>query len=276
MRPYERVCFDAWRATLPSHGAYILDKQIHYLKAVHRYSRGKLLVFFPAHNLAVPEEFLFPNRSNECVCAHVQVVLESDTSRRINARIILHEGRLSSIEFRQSPEDSGFKADSQVKVVEVKVHIDPMEDTAAQPRKSYPKFWTGSLARWSLLGEVRPWAPPLEDASRVKILSSLGVKLPEDYLDVVAQVEGAQIGRVRILGVTEIRHIVLPKQNLCVLAEVEGSGVLCVDELRDSAQLLFLANDENHPEPRAGTLCAVIESILQENDPESRSQRGMS
>jgi len=116
LRGYELACVDAWRKSLSSEAARILDSQLKHMTFLQRMSRDKLLSFHVANGASLPAEFTFPNNGDELVAALVD--LRSDEKHPpTSARIVLHDGRLSSLEFRVEPSSVGLVKRGSVEVI---------------------------------------------------------------------------------------------------------------------------------------------------------------
>jgi len=258
LRKYELAALQAWRSTLPSDGGERFDRQKEVLRSVHRYSAGRLLVFFPRQD-RLPANLAFPDSSEELLVAIVTVVPRGQREPELEGRIVLHKGWLSSLEFRSQPSKLGFDKGTEVDVKHVKVARDPMrESRQGIGRLSYPHNWGGCFESLNRISVVRPKGQPVDEANRQIILAGWGASFPEDYLEIVSQADGLDIGHVHVLGLTELRSIVLPDHDLIVLAEIESKGVICLERKEEKSQVVFLQDDAESPEPLTERFCEVI------------------
>jgi len=67
------------------------------------------------------------------------------------------------------------------------------------------------------------------------------------------------MGPLKINGLSQLRSIILPKHNLCILVEVQDKGVLGIDE---NGELFFLSNDGDAPERLLASFCEAIRAHM--------------
>jgi hypothetical protein len=101
LRSYERACLLSWRSRLPQEAAILLDRQLQFLTFIQRLSDGKLITFYCREG-QLPDSVLFPNTDSESIAAIFHLRIDS-SPESIRGRIVLHKGRLSSIEFQKVP-----------------------------------------------------------------------------------------------------------------------------------------------------------------------------
>jgi len=107
LRPYERVCIDAWRSTLTNELRQKLDKQLEKFDFVQRQARRTKSVFYcirdPDYKTWGDDE-LFPNREEDRRVFTGTLTGEiGDITESVRFGVYLHRGRLSSIEFESEP-----------------------------------------------------------------------------------------------------------------------------------------------------------------------------
>jgi hypothetical protein len=77
---------------------------------------------------------------------------------------------------------------------------------------------------------------------------------------------------VKALGVSQLRTVVLPEHDLCVLAEIDGGDAVCVDEASTPARLVFLKDD--YPVAVKQSFCDVLVNAVRDQDMVGRITRG--
>jgi hypothetical protein len=107
LRPYERVCIDAWRSTLSDVLREKLDKQLEKFDFVQRQARGTKSVFYclrDPHYTTWGDGELFPDREeDQRVFAGILTGKIGDITESVRFGVYIHRGRLSSIEFDSEP-----------------------------------------------------------------------------------------------------------------------------------------------------------------------------
>lgn len=96
--PYERLVFDAWRATLPREVLSILDAQLEAVAIVQRQAGGAKMCFYYEEGRSIP---LFKLKQPDLHAA--TVILQAEGVENMRVRIFLHRGRFFSIEFPKRP-----------------------------------------------------------------------------------------------------------------------------------------------------------------------------
>jgi len=263
LREYELVCIEAWRTSLSHEAATILDYQLKYLTFLQRLSRDKLLSFHANKGATLPAEFTFPNNGAEVVVALVDLRADERHSQT-SARIVLANGRLSSLEFRAEPSSVGLIKRGSVEVIRIKMIADPMvTGTEGNVDASLRTEWHGCLLRLSESAKIEAYLPPADD-SEVRTALEVHSSLPEDYIEIIRQSNGLRAGRVKVLGASQLRTVVLPEHDLCVLAEIDGGDAVCVDETYTPARLVFLKDD--YPVAVNQSFCGALLDAVRDQD----------
>lgn len=100
--PYEQLCMDAWRASLPEPASAILDVQLSMVNQVQRQAGGAKICFY------YTEVEKVPTFSANAPDLHVAfVVIRSPNgiaAQQMRVKIFLHRGRFFSIEFPKRPD----------------------------------------------------------------------------------------------------------------------------------------------------------------------------
>jgi hypothetical protein len=70
--------------------------------------------------------------------------------------------------------------------------------------------------------EVRDLYEPLPPHQRQKTVGNINVALPPDYLELMGQAEGLEVGNIGILGLSQVYEVVMPDWTYYLLAEVNN------------------------------------------------------
>lgn len=107
LRPYEEICIDAWRSTLPESLRKKLEGQLSKFDLIQRQARGTKSVFYDLRDPQYQtwgDDILFADRQEgRKVFAATLTGKIGDVAESVRFSIYLHHGRLSSIEFASEP-----------------------------------------------------------------------------------------------------------------------------------------------------------------------------
>jgi hypothetical protein len=261
LRPYETACVEAWRETLSPEGAAVLSRQLSRFNLIQRSPDGRLVTFFNTKDKTYASwssEDFFPLRAEEISAARVWLrPADSPQQPETKADVVLHRGRLSSIEFNKPPDSLR----AGVQVTKVRTLVDLMRQSeagAAIPLSEIPGELQERLRRLKAT-ELRK---PLPAAQREDLAQTIDSKLPEDYTKLVAVTDGATINGWRIYGLAEVRRIVQPEGNYYLLAEATDGRALGIVQERSDGQLYVVSPEGDKPKPAGQSLLAPIERDL--------------
>jgi hypothetical protein len=279
LRGYEAACLGAWSRSLPPEGREVLAGQLARFSMVQRQSGDRLVMF---HDLddrdyaGWPADTLFALRAQEQRAASVWL-LSAQGGQRLRCDVVLHRGRLSSLEFARAPAPlfPGAAAESVplaqaggagevegVRVDGVEPRLDPLQPQPAPAgRPPAVEALTGWLREWAARWNVEGLKAPLSPAEREAWVKEAGVVLPAGYLDLVAQTDGARVGPVTVYGLGDVRRVLLPDRTVWLLADVPGQGELGVIEEEPGAGLFFFG-ESDEPEPAGPDFRAALEREL--------------
>ena len=262
--PYETTCVEAWRENLSTQGVAVLSRQLSRFNLIQRSPDGRLVTFFDTKDKIYAtwsSEDLFPLRSDEITAARVWLrSAEGRGQPEIKADVVLHRGRLSSIEFNKTPRSLRTGA----QVAKVKTLVDPMrqrEDTAPISVSDIP----GELQEWLRKMTATDLRKPLSAAQREELAQTIDAKLPDDYVELTSATDGATINGWRIYGLSEIRRIVQPGGNFYLLAEARDGRALGVVQEADEAQIYIVSPEGEKPTDAGQSLLVHIERDVDEN-----------
>lgn len=270
LRACESACLEAWKRELSPAAVAILDRQLEFYDLVQRQSADKLVCFYRIGDPAckkLPEDSLFPFRAEDTSVARVALRATGSKGRSsLRADISLFRGRFFGLEFNKRPQ-TVFPKDvksEKVEVTDVAVLVDPMsvESYETEPLRDTSTL-RGWLREWAQERELRELHQPLPPSTRDKIVEHLDTGLPSDYLELVEQTEGVEVGHCEIHGLSQIRTIVLPDVGLYILAEVEDRGAVGVQQGESDGVLYYLDNETHEAEAVGTSLRAVIEREIE-------------
>ena len=212
LRPYEKLVLKAFASELSMYGRVLLTEQLRHLCAYQRLSSEKILAFFSdAGKAQVPSEMLFPFRKEDFVVARVCLRFKSDegSGLAVTASVVFHRGRLSYLEFDQSP---GAALRINAEVVSVKIVADVTKSSSAE----------------------------LSDDDALRALTS---RMPRDYLILVGN--GVSVVNEWIVY-RPVNIMRLPRRdaNYYVIAERDGIGFVGVRQGDTSGAIYFLPIDD--------------------------------
>lgn len=102
LRPHEQAVLDAWRGSLSERGRELLDAQLDGFDLVQRHAGDKLVSFYgPGTDAA--SRVLFPLRARDAAIARVTLRSPQSARKPLRATIVIHAGRLHSLEFEAAP-----------------------------------------------------------------------------------------------------------------------------------------------------------------------------
>lgn len=263
LRPYETACVEAWREKLSPESASVLSRQLSRFNLIQRSPDGRLVTFFDTKDKSYAtwsSEDLFRLRSEEISAARVWLRSAEHHQSEIKADVVLHRGRLSSIEFNKAPQRLG----TGVQITKVKPLIDPMGQGEAAAPISVSEI-PGELQNRLRRMAVTDLRKPLSTARRDELAQSIDAKLPDDYVELASATDGATINGWRIYGLSEIRRIVQPDGNFYLLVEATDGRALGVRQETNDAQLYIVSPEGEKPKAAGQSLFARIEHDLAEN-----------
>jgi hypothetical protein len=267
LRVYERLCLDCWRRILSDEAKTVLDQQLRLFNLIQRLSEDKLVVFHdvgsdPYRNW--PESALFAFRGEEALAATV-LLKPSLQATLIRVDVMLHRGRLSSLEFSAPPKER--LRSSGIEILKIDEWIDPMRADTRQdtPEADELPMLTGEMKEWIERNSVSDLRKPLTKSEIDLYLQRFDIVVPEDYVELISQTNGLRSGNCIVLGPSRIRKIVLPERTLCVLVEIEKRGVIGVEQQNQSGDLLFFSNEDEIRPVGSSLLTALEQECIPEH-----------
>jgi hypothetical protein len=269
LRNYESACLNAIRSALTPPAQRVMRAQLEAFDLIQRHSDDRLVTFHDLKNdlrdssyKQWPESQFFASRGLEellVASAWFRFKSTSKSTGIVRANIVLGGGRLVSMDFDKNPTRAWTPElqEADVEILRVTVWFDPMSEPYAPGPLMVGTLrgWIGDLAA---AGRVVSARSPLPPERRSITLNQLETEFPSDYLDVVTQADGCDLGGCRILGLSELWRIVLLDKTFIVIAEVTGRAEIAVSA--GARGQIYLLDHAEHdvPRPSGETLQEVL------------------
>lgn len=265
--PLEKRILEEVQSRLHAEGRTRLQRQIEVVNKIQRLSDGKEVNLYQMRHgkQAFDDSLRFPNAADEELLATVTVT-GPDQRAKLKAEVWLAKGRLFSLVFNKPPKQ--FYAGTSLKAVkpeiaDVKIWLDPMRPRSAAVGKAVDAFaLTGWLREWYARGRVTGLHAPLPEPERAACLVRIDARFPPDYLDVIAQTEGATLPGCVVYGAARIRQVVGPDANYYIVSEIDGLGALAVKDGSRDAGLYLLHYEDDDARPLGQSLRAALADLL--------------
>jgi hypothetical protein len=248
--PFESLVLHAVRARLAPDSATRFQRQIDVVNKIQRLADGKEVNLYQVRwgKATFDDALRFPDAADEAVLA--QVVLASERgSTKLRSDVVLAKGRVFSLLFNAPPKQffQGVGLNTvRPSIVDVKILLDPMRPRRRVADQNVSELaLTGWLLEWTRDGRASDLREPLPESARSEHLGRIDAGLPADYLELVAQSDGAKLGSCTVYGLAAIRKVVTATENYYLLTEVEGSGALVVREGDDKGELHLLSYESD-------------------------------
>jgi hypothetical protein len=250
LRGYERSCTMAFSAHLDTGARAILEKQIETVEIIQRFSKDRMVVLhFCERN---PD--LFPDLSRELTAGRVKLS-GGGTGRTLRCDLVFDEGRISSLEFSESPR---ILKGREVVIKDVTMYADLQQPPAARVPADEAQVGGPLLERVRERYELRDVIAPATQPEIEVFLSRLGNALPGDFRDLLLESNGFSVGEFEFRG-TNARRIMGREDDYYLLAETQERA-LCVKERRDPGQVFLLDQIDEAETPLSGSF---VDSLLE-------------
>jgi len=269
LRNYELACLNAIRSALTPPAQRVLSAQLEAFDLIQRFSNDRLVTFHDLRNdlrdasyKQWPEGQFFTSRRKEellVASAWFRFNSKSKVSDIVRVNIVLYGGRLGHMDFDKSPRkaSSGEWAARDVEILRVTVWFDPMSELFAPGPLEVGTLrgWIGDLAA---AGGVVSARSPLPPERRSIALNQFETEFPSDYLEVITQADGCDLGGCKILGLSELWRIVLLDRTFIVIAEVTGRADIAVSAGARGQIYLLEHEQQDVPRPSGESLQEVL------------------
>ncbi|MFB3897681.1 MAG: hypothetical protein ACE14V_15420 [bacterium] len=261
INPLERKLLNTVADHLSPGAKSLFMKQIDHINFGQRLVKGKEVnLYCIKHGKpAFDDSLRFPISQVEVKLATVSFKA-LDIAKPFRAVFWVVQGHFFSIEFNQSPKKI---RPEDITITEVEILVDPMVSCTREPRKSIAiSALSGWVKEWAHKWNIDQLKEPLLEQERNEIINQLATKLPIDYLDIIMQTEGMKIDGCLIFGLLEIRSVVMADSNYCILAEIEGHGVLMVEQGSSYSEIYYLDYENEGPYKKGPSFRVAIENQL--------------
>jgi len=130
----------------------------------------------------------------------------------------------------------------RVEVTRFKLNNDPMEKldlTIVREFYEPGESFTGMLGKWQAKYSIKEVLKPLPGRQRELFVKLAEAKFPADYLELMTQTNGFEVGETVVHGLgAALESVSLEDDNYLTLAE-NGAGVLSLRQSRRSTELRF-------------------------------------
>ena len=239
--PLEKAIVDAVAASLGNPAGQQLMQQLAVMNKVQRLADGKEVNLYQmrAGKAAFDPALLFKGVPEEMLLATVKL---AGQQAPLKVKVWVIKGRLFSLTFGKPPRE--FFAGQNLKqyvpqISGVELHTQPLA-VSAVPQTFGGEALQGWLAAWFARGWVSGLKVPLPEAERAALIRRADATLPADYLELLAQTEGAVLGRCTVLGASALREFVGDTDTFVLVAEIAGVGALGVKADAADATLYLL------------------------------------
>lgn len=248
LRPHEVYCIDEWKNKLSPAAAKILDRQLQRFNLIQRSSGGTIITFYDLDDRNYStwtDTDLFVNRSSELTAARIWFYSQPPTQpTRIKADIVLHNGRLSSIEFSKPPKSltAVFTASK------VQAFVDPMQPLPSPSKATHSTTIDRGITQTLLHLSATNLREPRGQVETNRLTQIIDARLPIEYLQLMSLTDGLTAANWRVFGLSEIRRIVQPTGNFYLLAEATDGRAVGVLQESEDEQLYLISPEKDEPE----------------------------
>lgn len=225
-RAYERKILEKVGSKMGCEARLLFAKQIESKNLVQRHSNDKEVNFYRMKNGKVEnqDEYRFRNRAKELNFARV-IIKPHATERALRADLWAVDGFFFSLTFSRAPKVE--LENGQFKIVTCELLADVMEEReeGVTPDGVNQIEFGNLLSRLAESGLLKNVIAPAHGEETRRFEELWGNKVPSDYLELINESNGFSFNGWMFLGVNS-RYIVLPTQNIIVLAECPTRGAL--------------------------------------------------
>ena len=257
LKDYEKALFDNLIKKLEPDAGSLLAKQIGSVNYVQRHSNNKEVNLYTIKNNKpfFNDKNQFPNSRSEMKLASI-FFNKVQEAERFQADFWIVNGYIFSIEFDKNPSKLTGRS---IDITIIHVFTNPMEEDKILLEAPVIKGWASD---WLKQFHFNRLNSPLPLRQRIKLTNCLSTALPNDYVEIISQTEGAESDYCKIFGISEIRNLILTDARYDVIAEIKNKGVLAVKHNTNDAIIFFIDYEDNLPIIDGTEFCHAIESRL--------------
>ena len=260
LRTVESACIEAWSGRLSTEGAAVLKRQLSRFDLIQRSPDGRVVTFFDTNedgHLTWKNEDLFVLRVEEVSVARVWLGTKEYPQVEIKVDVVLHRGRLSSLEFNKSPK--AFR--DRLTVTKVKTLVDPMLHCEVPVPISLTDI-AGDFQEFLLRINATNLHKPLSRLLIDEFARTIDAKIPTDYMKLAEVTDGVTIESWRIHGLQQLRRISQPTGNYYLLAEATDGRAIAILQEDEDMQLYIVDPEDDSPKSVNQSLLDYIERDL--------------
>lgn len=258
----ESSLLDMLKASLCPEARAILQRQLEGIVSIRRLSGEREILCYRKKG-KVPYAS-FPAQQAELKFCSILFSVNGD-EESWTADFLSVSGYFSSITFTPSAQKIRNRADIRLEnldmladvmsyLPEPSVHSKPV----ARPDVALPPWVIGLETRF----EARDLYTPLETDQATKLRKAINAVLPADYLKLIAVTEGLTIGKLSVLGLSQVYEIVLPNWNYYQIAELHSTGALGVRTHSADAEIYWLDYAGAAPRKMGQSLAEAVRTLL--------------
>ena len=247
---------------LSEESASLLRKQMQDLSRTQRDSGGGEVIYRRKRGkgLRAPE---FAAKDAELKFASVRFSIRNQPGIWVSDFFLIG-GHLGAAVF--TPKPPSIRDDNEVEIKQALIVRDPSLPVAPVASKPVARA-TITLPAWlrefEKAFEVRDLYEPLASDRRRMAVEGITAALPRDYLELMEQTEGLEVGNVGILGLSQVYEVVMPDWTYYLLAEVNSVGMLAVKAHSKDGALYLLKYDGQAPWQALGDrLAQAIRAVI--------------
>lgn len=271
-RQHEIRALLALAELLPANGGSILEQQISELNFWSRQCRNLMIWTWRIEGLKavpLPDRLLFPLNDDETIHPLGAVTMRrrgANSGPSLRTEVYFVAGRIFELIFDKSPKavfGTNKPEDADIEVVDATIVVDPTDPGAVSHELlDSPDQLTGWVRDWVEKWGATRLRKPVNDALRQRLISFYDVVLPQDYLELVSQLEGITIKTCSINGLSELDGFVTPSESYYALAMADPTGLFAL--VRGAPPGIYYIDFEgNEPIPVGDSLVSAVEIFLE-------------
>lgn len=240
--PLENHLLAAVGGALSPKARRLYQSQLDAVNKVQRLGRGREINLYrmrgskPSNDPAMA----FRDRRDELAFARVRFRIPSESNAR-RMTVYMVRGFVFSLVF--DPPAAQVQQRDDAEIVKVEIGAEPMRSEApmdVEPMSDYSQV-SDELRRWRMRYGLSGLRRPLTVTERESRIQEIPARLPRDYLRLMAEADGLEVGSWTIYGLAQVHGIALDDAEYQVLAELHDRGILAIEN--DTENLYFLPFD---------------------------------
>lgn len=262
----ESALLESLQATLPPEPRSILEQQLRAITSIRRFSGDREVLCYrkKGRHLRGKSVLPFPAQRAELKFCTIHFSLPGLT-KSWTADFHSVSGYFFSIAF--TPAAKGIKNRKDIQVDRVDILADLMVRTPERSFDTQPlrrevidlPGWVKELER---IFPVSDLYAPLAQSVRMQFQNEMTGVLPGDYLELINLTEGLTVGKISVLGISQVYEVVLPDWNYYLIAELHCAGTLAVKAHGLDSGIYFLDYEGGAPRRIGLSLKDAVRELL--------------